>query len=123
MTKTIYGSIYPERQDSFWQWGEDKIADVCAKLLSELEKDPKRNILPILSCLVRRGDDGVESALKRIDASRRAAGGGDGDEERLAAEALDFLLLLVDVNSLFNVALGLYDFELVSSRSEKIAFF
>ena len=73
---------------------------------------------------MRRGDDGVESALKRIDASRRAAGGGGGgDGERLAAEALDFLLLLVDVNSLFNVALGLYDFELVSSRSEKIAFF
>ena len=63
---------------------------------------------------MRRGDDGVEAALKRIDASRKAGGGDDDGEGRLAAEALDFLLLLVDVNSLFNVALGLYDFELVS---------
>ena len=109
VTNTIYGSMYPERGESYSpKWSDDKITDICAKLLSELEKDPKRNILPILSCLVRRGgDDGVEAALRRIDQSRR-------DEATEAAVALDFLLLLVDVNHLFNVALGLYDFELVS---------
>ena len=109
VTNTIYGSMYPERGESYSpKWSDDKITDICAKLLSELEKDPKRNILPILSCLVRRGgDDGVEAALRRIDRSRR-------DEAAEATEALDFLLLLVDVNHLFNVALGLYDFELVS---------
>ena len=114
--------MYPERKESFSKWSKDKIADVCAGLLSELEKDAKRNLLPILSCLVRRGDDGVEAALKRIDESRRADTGGGDDQERLAAEALDFLLLLVDVNALFNVALGLYEFELVRSHcSKKIA--
>ena len=117
--------MYPERGESYSpKWSDDKITDICAELLSELEKDPKRNILPILSCLVRRGgDDGVEAALRRIDRSRR-------DEAAEAAEALDFLLLLVDVNHLFNVALGLYDFELVrcllcfkSSVSDLVPYF
>ena len=104
--------MYPERGESYSpKWSTGKVTDICAKLLSELEKDPKRNILPILSCLVRRGgDDGVEAALRRIDRSRR----DEAAEVAEAAEALDFLLLLVDVNHLFNVALGLYDFELVS---------
>ena len=112
VTTTTYASSYPERRDPYSVWPATgaKIGDVCAKLLSELEKDPRRNILPILSCLVRSGG-GVEAALKRIDATRRQEAGGEAAD---AAAALDFLLLLVDVDSLFDVALGLYDFDLVS---------
>ena len=42
-----------------------------------------------------------------------------GTNPDLADEALQFLLLLVDVNVLFNVALGLYDFDLVLFVAEK----
>ena len=37
----------------------------------------------------------------------------------MANDALNFLLLLVDVNVLFDVALGLYDFDLVLFVAEK----
>ena len=117
VTTTTYASSYPERRDPFSVWPATgaKIGDVCAKLLSELEKDPRRNILPILSCLVRSGGrGGVEAALKRIDASRRREAGGE------AADALDFLLLLVDVDALFDVALGLYDFDLVGEAGRRL---
>merc|ERR1719188_334759 len=78
VTTTTYASSYPERRDPYSVWPATgaKIGDVCAKLLSELEKDPRRNILPILSCLVRSGG-GVEAALKRIDATRRQEAGGE----------------------------------------------
>lgn len=42
-----------------------------------------------------------------------------GKSPSLADEALQFLLLLVDVNVMFDVALGLYDFDLVLFVAEK----
>ena len=44
----------------------------------------------------------------------------------LCEEALNYLLYLVDVNELFDVALGLYDFELVlmvAEKSQKVVLF
>ena len=42
----------------------------------------------------------------------------DTDKSR-AEDALKYLMFLVDVNELFDVALGLYDFELVLMVAEK----
>lgn len=46
-----------------------------------------------------------------------------GRDRGIAEEALQFLLVQVDVNSLFDVALGMYDFDLVllvAERSQKV---
>ena len=46
----------------------------------------------------------------------------DSGHDNIADEALNFILLLVNVNALFDVALGLYDFDLVlyvAERSQK----
>ena len=43
----------------------------------------------------------------------------DQGKDVRADEALNYLLLLVNVNSLFDVALGLYDFDLVLFVAEK----
>ena len=53
----------------------------------------------------------------------------DGGFSGVCEEALRFLLYSVDVNTLFNVALGTYDFDLVimvaekSQKDPKVSFF
>lgn len=42
-----------------------------------------------------------------------------GEDRELAVDGLQFLMLLVDVNVLFDVALGMYDFDLVLFVAEK----
>jgi elongator complex protein 1 len=112
-TTTLYGSMYPDRAAySNWPSASNKIDTVCARLKDRLEQDAERNILPILSCLIKSSDSDVDAALKRIDVMRTA-------NPAVADDALDFLLLLVDVNALFDVALGLYDFDLVLFVAEK----
>ena len=43
----------------------------------------------------------------------------DSGKDSIADSALNFILLLVNVNELFDVALGLYDFDLVLLVAEK----
>ena len=46
-------------------------------------------------------------------------GVGNSNSSVTADEALRYLLYLVDVNDLYNVALGTYDFDLVLMVAEK----
>ncbi len=121
VTEGLYASMYYEeererRGDGRSCLSPNKIASVCNALMRILEKnDSERNILPIISCLVKSSD--VDAALSRINCIRKTSGGDASDG--VAADALDFLLLLVDVNALFDVALGLYDFDLVLFVAEK----
>lgn len=118
-TLTMYKSMYTMCKEEKHAWGckSTKVDTVCSSLLEGMEvMDANRFFLPIISCLVRlSGTSSVESALLRIDKMRR-------DKTLNFEEALNFLLLLVDVNHLFDVALGLYDFDLVlwvASKSQK----
>ena len=43
----------------------------------------------------------------------------DGGQKKLVDEGIRFLAYLVDVNTLFDVALGTYDFEIVMMVAEK----
>lgn len=76
-------------------------------------QDADRYLLPVLTSYVQKqSDKDLADALIKVktvkEAERR-----NGQLEISADEALKYLLYLVDVNRLYDVALGLYDFDLV----------
>ena len=73
----------------------------------------ERYILPIISCYVKSSKSKVDNALLEVKVLR------DSGKDSIADSALNFILLLVNVNELFDVALGLYDFDLVLLVAEK----
>ncbi|XP_037897986.1 putative elongator complex protein 1 [Glossina fuscipes] len=116
-TKTMYASSYKENLQSYpgdFQI-ENKVSYVCKALLSHMEaSSEKRYCLPILTAYVKM--DQLEKALLLIwEEKRRHC----FDESEETEEALRYLLYLVDVNELFNVALGTYDFGLVLFVAKK----
>ena len=109
----MYKSMYSgEEQKGAFERIESKVDDICAKMLVEMQKDSTKFTLPIISCFVKSSKSKVDDALLHIETLR-------GQNETLANDALNFLLLLVDVNKLFDIALGLYDFDLVLFVGEK----
>lgn len=76
-------------------------------------QDADHYLLPVLTSYVQKqSDKDLADALIKVktvkEAERR-----NGQLEISADEALKYLLYLVDVNRLYDVALGLYDFDLV----------
>ena len=107
VTKTMYASSYPTSTTE----NPQKVDEICQLLLQTME-DKEKFILPIISCHVKSSRSSLDEALLQIQ----------GLPPKLKEEALNFLLLLVNVNQLFDVALGLYDFDLVlyvAERSQK----
>ena len=79
-----------------------------------------RFFLSILTAHAKKTRPELELALQRIQALSSLGPGGDGSDERPTVDAaLKYLILLVDVNELFDVALGTYDFQLVLMVAEK----
>ena len=109
VTKTMYASSYQTASTE----NPKKVDEICQLLLQTMEQqDKEKFILPIISCHVKSSKSSLDSALLQIQ----------NLPPKLKEEALNFLLLLVNVNQLFDVALGLYDFDLVlyvAERSQK----
>ncbi|XP_055636480.1 elongator complex protein 1 [Toxorhynchites rutilus septentrionalis] len=97
---------------------EAKVSLLCDQLLHALnEADRVRAdyTLPKITCHVKQGK--LEEALEVIWDLKKTQ-----RNEKAAEEALKYLLYLVEVNDLFNVALGMYDFGLVlyvATKSQK----
>lgn len=119
VTKTIYKTCYSETENNA-RVGivevieEGKIEKIC-KLLREIfeKKSTTRNLVqPILTCLVKNKHvQGLEGALRRIKEFGQA--GKTTEEIKMKSEeALKYLLYLVEVNVLFDIALGMYDLDL-----------
>ncbi|XP_026847316.1 putative elongator complex protein 1 [Drosophila persimilis] len=93
---------------------EEKVSYICALFLSrmtETAEDRTRFRLPLITVFVRLGD--VNSALKLIRDL-----GNPAQEDQL----LKYLMYLVDINELYNVALGSYNLEtalFVAQKSQK----
>ena len=110
----MYSSQYPGRKVSPLS---GKLSKVCVCVREELIMQDSTehkvdNLLPILGTLV--GDGGKpEVALVKIKNIQEAG------LKSLVDSALQFLTYMVDVNALFNVALGTYNFELVIMVAEK----
>ena len=94
-----------------------KISNLCTKLVEICERvNASRYLLVILSCYIKMND--IEKALHRIIQAKESSQGA-------VDEGLRHLLYIVDVNVLFDVALGTYDFEIVlmvAEKSQKVYF-
>ncbi|XP_065355006.1 elongator complex protein 1 [Calliphora vicina] len=121
-TKSMYSSNYKENSQLYPEGFkiENKVAYLCKALCSRMEQtSEKRYRLPILTAYVKTGE--LEKALELIwqDKKNDNATDGGGAAAAAAEDALKYLLYLVDVNELYNVALGTYDFGLVLFVAQK----
>lgn len=122
VTVTMYGSNYPGRTAAAVPGG--KVAEVCRRVreaVYELGLEDEL-LLTILTSFVRQRE--YEPALRLLWQIKRAEVGAAGSAVRAvsAADALKHLLYLADVNELYNVALGMYEFDLVrfiAAKSQK----
>uniref|UniRef100_A0A1B0CDB8 Elongator complex protein 1 n=1 Tax=Lutzomyia longipalpis TaxID=7200 RepID=A0A1B0CDB8_LUTLO len=123
VTTTIYeGSYrmlkvreYPENYTI-----EGKVERICEEMCKKMQsRNEKHLLLPIITSFVKRKD--IESALRVIWEIRNAekANGGHLGDFSESEDALNYLLYLVDVNKLYDIALGMYDFRLVLFVAEK----
>lgn len=125
VTETIYKNYYYNRRyfkDPAWH--ERKVLRVCDVLREIMESRNDCNFIqPILTSLVKNQQTpGLEAALRKIKDIRASEDSSTNAKKSLSEDALRYLLYLVDVNILFVIAMGMYDFELalfVASKSQK----
>lgn len=92
----------------------DKVCDIVREALVTLNE--KKYLLSILTSYVRKTTPELEAALLMV----RNLRANPGDQQTMSAEeVLKYLVFLVDVNEMFDVALGTYDFDLVLMVAEK----
>lgn len=92
---------------------ENKISYLCNEMLGIFQQlNPSKYLLPSITCYVKNQQ--IENALQIIWDLKKTA-----SSDKAADDALKYLLYLIDVNSLYNIALGMYDFKLVLFVAEK----
>lgn len=91
---------------------DNKISFLCEKMLEIFRKlNAQKYLLPIVTCHVKNQQ--LETALQVIWDLKKSGSSGEADE------ALKYLLYLIDVNMLYNISLGMYDFHLVLYVAQK----
>lgn len=97
----------------------EKICDILKNIMEE-RHDSNRFIQPILISLVKKQQTvAFEDALKKLKQIRDNESLTNKEERVSSEDALKYLLYLVDVNVLFDTALGMYDFDLTMFIAEK----
>ncbi len=120
-TTTFYKDHYPQKAPALKKdlnsnvtnapLFPDKVRRVCTGLVKICEEvNAAKYFLTVLSCHAKMKD--LETGLYKI--CQLKASGGSGVDE-----GLRHLLYIVDVNEMFDVALGTYDFEIVLMVAEK----
>ncbi|VCX30510.1 unnamed protein product [Gulo gulo] len=118
VTKTMY----PPPVASAVQLSKDpdgkKVDIVCDALRAAMESiNPHKYCLSILTSHVKKTTPELEIVLQKVHELQASA---PPDPDAVSAEeALKYLLLLVDVNDLYDHSLGTYDFDLVLMVAEK----
>ncbi|XP_014219597.1 elongator complex protein 1 isoform X2 [Copidosoma floridanum] len=118
VTRTMFLGSFPDRDVKDVVGKTEK---VCNSLRTVLEKKSNKFIQPILISLVKgQKKIGIEAALAKIKELTVLMETDENDKS--ADEAFKYLLYMVDVNVLYDMALGMYDFDLVmfiAERSQK----
>lgn len=92
----------------------EKVNSICDALRYEMESiDYEAFLLPILTCHIKKDDPEIEMALSKIQKLHRAG------KLSQASKCMKHLLYIVDVNKLYDHALGMYDFAIVIMVAEK----
>lgn len=122
VTLTMYTAAYERNKTSSPSTSlsvkdTSKICTVCDALrVSLINEDENKYLLSILTTYVKKTKPELEQALQLIKKLRDR---GNKMPHITAEEALKYLLFLVDVNELYDVALGTYNFDLVMMVAEK----
>ncbi|CRL07533.1 CLUMA_CG020498, isoform A [Clunio marinus] len=91
----------------------NKVSYLCDKMLEIFQQiDAKKYLLPSITCYVKNQQ--IENALQLIWEMKKS---GKADED--ADNAVKYLLYLIDINVLYNLALGMYDYQLVLFVAQK----
>ncbi|XP_014779296.1 putative elongator complex protein 1 [Octopus bimaculoides] len=117
-TQTMYASSYSDRATLNKSEGEEnssKVNIVCDAIIEILDKKEKeRLVLPILTAHIKKNPPEIEKALTVIYKIK-----ANPDSTTSLEETLRHILCMVDINELYNVALGMYDFDIVLMVAEK----
>lgn len=123
VTVTMYSSNYRHlknnnHNDNFC-FGDNKINTVCEKFCYVFGNTiSTKYLLPLLTTHVKRKN--LETALEIIWSVRQTELNSPNTILTVSShEALKYLLYLVNVNELYDVALGMYDFDLVLFVAQK----
>lgn len=125
VTTTIYANYYRRHRLESNNLKLNKIESICGLLRNIMEEKNSANhlIQPILISLVKdKRKQGMEAALTKIKEIQKLEDKCTESKECVSDEALKYLLYIVDVNVLFDIALGMYDFDLtmfIASKSQK----
>ena len=121
VTVTMYSSNYDRKNEAHVEnFGGNKIEVICSRICEVfLAKGLSTFILPVITSHVKRKN--LENALQIIwDVKQKETANPGGKTDGVESqEALKYLLYLVEVNDLYNVALGMYDFSLVLYVAQK----
>jgi elongator complex protein 1 len=105
VTKTMYASCHTEHASTGY---EKNVNDCCNLIQNTLAKmDDKKYLLSILTAYAKKSPPDLGAAMSKILQVKRDSGA------EAAENALRYLIFLADVNSLYDFALGVYDFPLV----------
>lgn len=115
--KNHHETSTPQASSSSSSVGESKINKICTCLRAALnEVDKKKYISSILTTYAKNEPPMLEDALQLIRSLRtsdKPIKNSDSDA------ALSYLVFLIDVNTLYDIALGMYDFDLVLMVAQK----
>ncbi|XP_041513450.1 elongator complex protein 1 [Microtus oregoni] len=119
VTKTMYPPPVPNTVQTFRDPDKKKLDLICDTMRVAMENiNPHKYYLSILTSHVKKTTPELEIVLQKVH-KLKARNAPPGPETVSAEEALKYLLLLVDVNELYNHSLGTYNFDLVLMVAEK----
>ena len=119
VTKTMYSINYIKEVNinETSKYNISKVDNICICVRKAMiEVDKLKFLLPILTSYVKMTTNEIDVAIKLIQEMKMSS---DICTKTKAEEGLRHLLYIADADSLFNVALGTYDFELVMMVFEK----
>lgn len=109
VVQTMYAASYRGHMGKKF---DNKVSLVCDKVREAIQRrdDASLYLFPVLTSYVRKNSaEDLACALKEAKASKHIS----------VDEALKYLFYMVDVNEMYNIALGLYDFDLVTLVASK----
>jgi elongator complex protein 1 len=106
VTKTLYSSFYKNEKETL---PGDKIQLICSSLMKEMKKNEKKYISSILTTYKKMNQ--LEEALFYLKEMK--------DRELSEEVGLKYLIFLSNVDELYDIALGMYDVELVLLIAKK----
>ncbi|XP_051018144.1 elongator complex protein 1 [Acomys russatus] len=118
VTKTMYPPPVSKSTQVSRDPAGKKLDLICDAMRAAMETiNPRKYCLSILTSHVKKTTPELEIVLQKV---HELQGNVPSDPETVSAEeALKYLLLLVDINELYNHSLGTYDFDLVLMVAEK----